>query len=73
MKSLGLIENGYFFEFRNKNSQNYKVTKLEFSEDELKPTYITISNWADHKSIDEKFQRVKKYYLLQEEFLNQIK
>ena len=73
MKSYALVENGYFFEFRDKNSPNFKVTKLDFSDSDLKPTYQTLSNWPDHNEIYEKYKRVKKFFTIQKEFLNQIK
>ena len=44
MESYAIIEDGYFFEFRDKNSPNFRVTKLNFSEEELKPTYEQLPN-----------------------------
>lgn len=73
MKSYAIIEDGYFFEFRDKNSPNFIVTKLGFSDDELKPTYEKLQNWKDHKEIYDKHQRVKKFFELQKYFLNQLK
>ena len=73
IKSYAIIENGYFFEFRNKNKPNFRVTKLGISKDNLKPTYENLSNWPNHEEIYEKYQRVKKFFELQEEFLNQLK
>ena len=72
-KSYALIEDGYFFEFRDKNSPNFRVTKLNFSNEILKPTYEKLSNWPNHKEIFEKYNRVKTFFKLQEEFLNQLK
>ena len=73
MQSYALVEDGYFFEFRDKNSPNFRITKLKFSEEYLKPYYEIIPNWPDHKDIFYKYQRVKKFFKLQEEFLNTLK
>ena len=72
MRSYALVENGYFFEFRDKNSPNFKVTKLTFSEEDYKPHYETLSNWHSHKEIFEKYQKAKLFFRLQEDFLNRL-
>ena len=73
IESYALVENGYFFEFRDKNSPNVRITRLSFSNDDLKASYENIKNWSNHKEIYEKYSRVKKFFKLQEEFLNQLK
>ncbi len=73
VESYALIEDGYFFEFRNKLAPNVRITKLSFSDEDLKPKYEWVSNWDNHKEIYEKYNKVKRFYRLQEEFLNQLK
>ena len=73
IQSYALIENGYFFEFRDKNSPNVRITKLTFSDEDLKPKYESVLNWNDHKEIYEKHQKVKKFFVIQKEFMDQLK
>ena len=70
VESYVVIEDGYFFEFHDKNSPNFKITKLSYSKEDYMPRYEYIPNWANHNEIFEKYQRVKKFYKLQEEFMN---
>ena len=72
IQSYALIDDGYFFEFRDKNSPNFRVTKLNFSNNDFKPYYESLANWPDHKDIYQKYQRVKKFFELQKELLNQL-
>ena len=73
VESYGLVENGYFFEFRNKLVPNVRITKLSFSDEDLKPKYEPVSNWSNHKEIYDNYCKVKKFFKLQEDFLNQLK
>lgn len=73
VESYAVVEDGYFFEFHDKNSPNFKITKLSYSNEDYMPKYEYIPNWPSHKEIFEKHQRVKKFFKLQEEFLNQLK
>ena len=70
VESYAVIEDGYFFEFHDKNSPNFKITKLSYSNEDYMPRYEYIPNWPNHNEIFEKYQRVKKFYKLQEEFMN---
>ena len=73
VESYALVEKGYFFEFRNKLAPNVRITKLSFSDEDLKPKYEWVSNWNNHKEIYEKYHMVKRFFTLQEEFLNHLK
>lgn len=73
IESYALVEDGYFFEFRDKNSPKAKITKLSFSDKDLTIKNESIYNWEDHKDIYKKYEKVKLFYKIQEEFLKQLK
>lgn len=73
VNSYALVENGYFIEFPEKSSSNHKITKLMFSQEDYKAKYEYVDKLYNNEEILEKYKRVKNFYKLQEEFLNQLK
>ena len=70
--SYALISDGYFFEFRDKNSPNAIIKKLIFSEKNKKAEYEPINSWKNHEDLYEKYKRTERFFKLQKMFLKQL-
>ncbi|MBQ2591645.1 MAG: sulfatase-like hydrolase/transferase [Candidatus Riflebacteria bacterium] len=69
VKSYALVENGYYYYFIDKAYPQCLVEKIELDQN-YKAVFkrIEIKENKDKKAIIEKYNRIKKYYELQEEF-----
>jgi NMD protein affecting ribosome stability and mRNA decay len=67
VQSYALVENGYFYEFRDKNNSFAKVTQLSISQD-FDQRYETVFE-GTNEDIVEKYNRTKRFFKLQEKFL----
>lgn len=71
MLGYALIEDGFYFEFPDKNRADlFSIRKLSISEIG-KPKFEKISNWSKDE-IDEKFHRTKKFFELQQQLLSNL-
>lgn len=66
-QSYALVEDGYFYEFRDKNNSYAKVTQLFISED-FNQRYKTVFE-GTNEDIVNKYNRTKRFFKLQEKFL----
>ena len=66
--SYALIEDGYFFEFPDKNQPNIMIKEILLSKNN-KAEYKTIYKWPEEDIIN-KYKRAKKFFRLQEQLLN---
>ena len=68
--TYALIENGYYFEFPDKENCNAKVFKLAFT-NHLKAAFLPVEKW-DEKDLQNKLERTRKFYKLQQQLLNKL-
>ena len=67
-KSYGLVEDGYYYYFIDKNSPECIVEKMDI-DNNFKATFEKIET-VDEDKILEKYNRIKKYFELQEAFIS---
>lgn len=67
MNSIALVENGYYFDFVNKNSPNANISKLSLDSN-YKVKFQKITSW-EGKDLYEKFTRTKKYFELNKQIM----
>ena len=60
--SMALIENSYYFDFRDKRSSNVIISKISLASDS-RPMFIPVTNWS-YQDIQEKYNRTKKFFEL---------
>lgn len=67
MNSFALVENGYYFDFVNKNSPNANISKLSL-DSEYKVNFEKITSW-NGPDLFEKYSRTKKYFELNQQLM----
>lgn len=71
LKSYALVENGYYYFFIDKDSPECAVEKI--SMDKNYKAVFEESELKDNELIMEKYNRIKKYFELQTDFINSLK
>ncbi len=67
VSAYALSENGYYFEFPDKENHNTKIYKLALTDD-FKPAFIPVEKW-DEADLQSKFDKTSKFYKLQQQLL----
>jgi membrane-anchored protein YejM (alkaline phosphatase superfamily) len=70
INAYGIVENGYYFEFPDRNIPECNIYKISESIDN-KAVYTKIEDWAVD-DIKEKHARVARFYELQRMFLDKL-
>ncbi|MBP5469331.1 MAG: hypothetical protein J6Z11_08815, partial [Candidatus Riflebacteria bacterium] len=65
--SMALVENGYYFDFRDKKSSNAIISEISLSSDS-KPVFMPVSQWSP-LDIQEKYNRTKRFFELNKQLM----
>ncbi len=66
--SMALVENGYYFDFRDKKSPNVIISKVSMASDS-RPIFIPVNVWSP-KDIQEKFTKANRFFELNNQLMN---